>query len=112
MRNLADQTRRHRASARDYRREDAGGGPHRPSPGRRPRPRSPSEQAARREQADLVAAALARLPGDYRRVIALRNLEHLPFDEVAERMGRSAGAVRMLWVRALERLNRELEDLS
>ena len=60
---------------------------------------SPSAAAARREQAVLLADALAALPPDYREVIILRNLERLRFEEVAARMGRSAGAVRMLWTR-------------
>ena len=71
----------------------------------------PSEQASRREQDVLLADALARLPADYREVILLRNMDRLPFQEVAAKMRRSSGAVRMLWVRALERLNRELEEL-
>jgi RNA polymerase sigma-70 factor, ECF subfamily len=39
----------------------------------------------------------------------MRNIEGLSHDEVARRMGRGAGAVRMLWVRALARLRQELE---
>jgi RNA polymerase sigma-70 factor (ECF subfamily) len=65
---------------------------------------SPSAQAQRREQATLVADLLARLPANYREVIVLRNLEGLPFEEVARRMGRTSGAVRILWLRALDRL--------
>jgi RNA polymerase sigma-70 factor (ECF subfamily) len=65
---------------------------------------SPSVQAQRRELAALVADQLARLPAPYRDVIVLRNLEGLAFDEVARRMGRSAGAVRVLWLRALGQL--------
>jgi RNA polymerase sigma-70 factor (ECF subfamily) len=56
----------------------------------------------------LLAAALSRLPEDYREVIVLRNLEGLSHEEVAARMGRAAGAVRMLWLRALSCLRREL----
>ena len=41
-----------------------------------------------------------RLPDDYREVLILRNLEGLSHEEVAQRMGRDVGAVRMLWVRA------------
>jgi RNA polymerase sigma-70 factor (ECF subfamily) len=48
------------------------------------------------------------LPEDFREVIVLRNLEGLPHEAVARRMGRSPGAVRMLWVRALARLREEL----
>jgi RNA polymerase sigma-70 factor (ECF subfamily) len=70
---------------------------------------SPSEGASRREQAVLLADAVSQLPADYREVFILRTLEHVPLEEVAARMGRSVGAVRMLWARALERLNRLLE---
>lgn len=69
---------------------------------------SPSQQAIRHEQEVLLAEILARLPEDYREVIVLRNLEGLPHEEVARRMDRSVGAVRMLWVRALARLRQEL----
>jgi RNA polymerase sigma-70 factor (ECF subfamily) len=65
---------------------------------------SPSARAERREQAAQVADQLARLPANYREVIVLRNLEGLSFEEVAGRMGRSAGAVRILWLRALDQL--------
>ena len=40
---------------------------------------SPSQQAARREQAVLLADALGRLPEDYREVIILRQMEGLEF---------------------------------
>jgi RNA polymerase sigma-70 factor, ECF subfamily len=73
---------------------------------------SPSSAAARSERAVRLAEALAGLPRDYREVIILRNLEGLPFQEVAARMGRSSGAVRMLWARALERLSEAVEGLS
>ena len=46
---------------------------------------------------------MERMPEDYRTVIVLRNLDGLSHEEVASRMGRGVGAVRMLWVRALTR---------
>jgi RNA polymerase sigma-70 factor (ECF subfamily) len=67
---------------------------------------TPSQEAARREQAVLLADALEHLPEDYRRVLVLRNLEALSFAQVARRMGRSVEAVKKLWVRALDRLRR------
>jgi RNA polymerase sigma-70 factor, ECF subfamily len=70
---------------------------------------SPSSHARRCERAACLADQLARLPTDYREVLILRNLEGLPFPEVARRMGRSAGAVRILWVRAVDRLRRLLQ---
>ena len=71
---------------------------------------SPSELAMAHERAQAVQQALTRLPEDYRRVILLRNVDGLSHEEVAERMERGAGAVRMLWVRALARLRDELGD--
>ena len=73
---------------------------------------SPSLQAARSEQELQLAEVLTRLPDDYRQVIMLRNLEGLPHEEVARRMDRGVGAVRMLWVRALARLRQEMGETS
>jgi len=70
---------------------------------------SPSEHAGKHELELRLADALARLPADYAGVILLRNVEGLPHEEVARRMGRGVGAVRMLWVRALARLRHELD---
>ena len=65
---------------------------------------SPSQQAARREQAVVLADALAELPDDYREVIVLRHLEGLTFPEIAARMRRSLDSVEKLWMRGLARL--------
>lgn len=68
---------------------------------------TPSRAAVRGERAAQVAAALARLPDEYRRVLTLRNFDGLSFPDVAECMGRSVGAVTHLWTRAVRRF-REL----
>jgi RNA polymerase sigma-70 factor (ECF subfamily) len=73
---------------------------------------SPSQAAARREEAVILANALARLPEDYSEVIVLRHLQGLPFAEVARRMGRSLDSVEKLWVRALTSLRRLLGAAS
>ena len=65
---------------------------------------SPTPVGERREREVLLAELLERLPADYREVIILRNLEGLSHEEIAQRINRSAGAVRMLWVRALAAL--------
>jgi RNA polymerase sigma-70 factor (ECF subfamily) len=65
---------------------------------------SPSACAERHEHELLLANAVTKLSADHRDVIVLRHFEGLPFDEVAKRMGRSAAAVRMLWMRALRSL--------
>jgi RNA polymerase sigma-70 factor (ECF subfamily) len=71
--------------------------------------RQPDGSAIRHEDAAAVAAALARLPDDHRRVIELRYWRGLAFAEIGEAMGRSADAARKLWYRALECLQAELE---
>ena len=69
---------------------------------------SPSQVAVQHEGAVRLADALARLPEDYQTVLLFRVFEELPAEEVAQRMGRSAGAVRMLQMRALMALREEM----
>ena len=71
---------------------------------------SPSQIAQEHESAARLADALARLPEDYQTVLLLRVFEELPAEEVAERMGRSTGAVRMLQMRALTALRQEMGE--
>ncbi len=75
---------------------------------------SQSERLEATERAAIVADHLARLPSQYREILVLRHLEDLPFDQIADRMGRSAAATRMLWVRAINSLRNSLiaEGLS
>ena len=70
---------------------------------------SPSEAAARREQAVLFADALDRLSEEYREVIVLRHLEGLTFTAVGERMGRSVDSVEKIWLRAVAKLRKTVE---
>ena len=65
---------------------------------------SPSGAAVRHEDELHLAAALGQLSPDHQEVIRLRNLQRLPFDEVAERMNRSRPAAQMLWMRAIQKL--------
>lgn len=69
---------------------------------------SPSRIASHREDTARLAVALAGLPDDYQTVLLLRIFEGLSAEEVARRMERSAGAVRMLQMRALAALKEEL----
>jgi len=69
---------------------------------------SPSQRATRREEAVVLADALAKLPPDYGQVLVLRHLHGLSFAEVAASMNRSLDSVEKLWVRALARLRRSL----
>jgi RNA polymerase sigma-70 factor (ECF subfamily) len=116
-RNLANQVKQHQRKGRDHRREEsletmldrcdqalqqglAATGP------------SPSGEAVQREQAVLLADALARLTPDQNQVFMLRHFEHLPVEKIAEQMGRTIPAVRMVWTRAVKELNRMLKEPS
>jgi RNA polymerase sigma-70 factor (ECF subfamily) len=72
--------------------------------------KSPSFAVQQQEEAVRLADRLALLPDDYRQVLVLRNLQELPFEEVAKRMERTPGAARMLWLRAIERLRTIFND--
>jgi RNA polymerase sigma-70 factor (ECF subfamily) len=73
---------------------------------------TPSQIAVEREAAVQLADALGQLPEDYQTVLILRVFEGLPAEEVAQRMNRTAGAVRMLQMRALTALRAHLPSSS
>jgi RNA polymerase sigma-70 factor (ECF subfamily) len=73
---------------------------------------SPSAHLLAQERQQVVQQALDRLPDDYRRVMVLRYLREMTFEEIGREMRRSADAVRMLWARALERLKHELRSFG
>ena len=57
-----------------------------------------------------VVPAAGKRPDFDSEVFVLRNIEHVPFNEVATRLGRSPGAARVLWTRAMQRLSQLLEE--
>jgi RNA polymerase sigma-70 factor (ECF subfamily) len=73
---------------------------------------SPSAPVLQRERAVALADQLSRLPPQYRDVIVLRNLQGLSFEEVADRMDRKPGTVRMLWLRAIEKFKRIYQPID
>jgi RNA polymerase sigma-70 factor (ECF subfamily) len=70
----------------------------------------PAEQAEQAEEVVRVSAALERLPLRRREVLQLRLIDRLPYATVAQRLGASEGATRVLYVRALEELRQLLEE--
>ncbi len=69
---------------------------------------SPSSRLDRHEHVVELANHLAELPTDYREVLVLRHCEGLAFKDIARQMGRSAGAVRMLWLRAIGQIRQQM----
>jgi len=74
--------------------------------------RPPEASAIRREDASAIAAAVDRLPADYRVVLQLRYWDGLTFQQIGDRVGRSAEAVRKVWYRAVQRLQADLREPS
>ena len=70
---------------------------------------TPSQVIAEKEREIELADAIAELSEDHQEVIMLRNLQRLPFDEVAARMDRTRPAAQMLWMRAIRSLQQVLQ---
>lgn len=66
--------------------------------------RSPPSLAGLREDAELLRRTIEKLSEDHREVLRLRRFEDLSAAEVGRRMGRTEGAVRVLYFRALAAL--------
>ena len=69
---------------------------------------SPSSLLVQTEEREVVERALSELSDDYREVIRGRHEDGRSFDEIGERMGRSSGAAKQLWCRAIKALSRKL----
>ena len=61
------------------------------------------------ERLEALLDAVAELPETMRQVVTLRYLEQWPHTRIAEHLGRSAAAVRMIRHRAIRRLRETLE---
>ncbi|QDU82073.1 ECF RNA polymerase sigma-E factor [Polystyrenella longa] len=70
----------------------------------------PSQIMMQSEQEQQLAWAISQLSDDYREVIRLRNLQRLPFNEVADQMNRSRTATQMLWTRAMVKLSEAMKS--
>jgi RNA polymerase sigma-70 factor (ECF subfamily) len=113
LNNLANFTRLYRGTdKRDVGREVLleAGTPGVADPGLAAATPSPSGEAMANEQAEVVRAALARLPDDYRQVLIWRYQEGRSFDEIGQRLQRTANAARKLFARALEHFEQEMEN--
>lgn len=69
---------------------------------------TPSERAILREDARSLREAVRMLPVHYQQVIDLRHREQKTFEEIGDQIDRSPNAARMIWYRAVMRLQAEL----
>src|SRR5262245_48180679 len=105
---LATCTRHYRGTAKRQVGKEVGLSPDSDRPGDWAAPvPTASSLMMREERVAALAAALGRLPEDYRQVVVWRQVENLSFEEMASRLGRSIDAVRKLWWRALQQLQHE-----
>ena len=65
---------------------------------------SPTQALSRKGKEARLFEALATLPADQRDALRLRYLEGLSSKEIAARLGKSDGAVRVMLTRSLDRL--------
>ena len=73
---------------------------------------TPSHHAMVREEVERIEAVFEDVPEEYREVITLAHVVGLSRAEIAEQMGRSEGAVRMLLHRALAQVARKLREVE
>ena len=71
---------------------------------------SPSQVLSREEQHQKLATAVASLSMDEQQALELRYLENLPSKQIAKRLGKGDGAIRMLLSRAIKRLEQVMAE--
>ena len=91
-----DLLRREKKHRGDFSLDDDGSTPPLPPDGAL----SPQEQAERREEQETVAAALARLSEEHRRVLVLRELSGLSYNEIGQMLALNPGTVKSRIARA------------
>ncbi|MBX9624710.1 MAG: sigma-70 family RNA polymerase sigma factor [Gemmataceae bacterium] len=65
---------------------------------------SPTQAAVRDERTDRLGVALASLPPEHREALRLRYVDGLPTKDVAERLGKTDVATRVLLTRLVQKL--------
>lgn len=71
---------------------------------------SPSAAFARSRREERLLAALGRLSAVQQEALRLRYVDGLPTKQIAEQLGKTDGAIRVLLSRSLEELERQLDD--
>jgi RNA polymerase sigma-70 factor (ECF subfamily) len=114
LNNLANFARHYRGTDKRQIQREVFIDPHASASSSTPLPASdtptPSAEVMADEQSQALAAALARLPEDYRRILTLRYLEGYSFEEIGQKMERTNNAVRKLWARAVLKLQDEFDS--
>lgn len=73
---------------------------------------SPSQAAARGEEAGWLEVALELLAPEDRQIVRLREWDRMPFEEIAAKMALTPDAARMRFQRAVQRLAKKVSALQ
>ncbi len=71
---------------------------------------TPSAAFSRNEQAAQIQSAFGALTEEQRQAVRLRYMENLPSKQIAEKMGKTDGAVRVMLARAVKALQAVMTD--
>jgi RNA polymerase sigma-70 factor (ECF subfamily) len=71
---------------------------------------APDEQAELHIEADYLREALTTLTEDQQQVLVLKFISGMTTEEIARQLGKRAGAVRALQMRALQALSKTMEE--
>ena len=71
---------------------------------------SPEKSCVAKSNSERVWRFVSRLPHEQRQVIVMRFIDDLPYPEVAQVLGKSVGAVRVIQFRALAGLRRMVQE--
>jgi RNA polymerase sigma-70 factor (ECF subfamily) len=71
---------------------------------------TPSQAFSRNAREDRLMAALEQLPEDQRTALRLRYIDQLPSKDIADVLGKSDAAVRVMLTRSLKKLHDLLGD--
>ena len=72
---------------------------------------TPSQAFSRNAREEKLVAALDKLPAEQRDALRMRYVESLPSKQIAERLGKSDAAVRVMLTRSLKKLHEMLDGL-
>jgi len=70
----------------------------------------PERMLERREREEAVQHAISALPGDWKTLVVLRDIEGLSYEEIASATGKNIGTVKSKLSRARRKLREKLKD--
>jgi RNA polymerase sigma-70 factor (ECF subfamily) len=73
--------------------------------------RTPEDEVIDKQRLQLLRAAVSELPEKYRTVIELRYYEDLPYEEIAQRLGRTLSNVKIQIMRAKQMLTELMQPM-